>query len=95
MTTLQPVGRPRRRALWIEEALAAEPDAERVEPLVGSHRADVCVVGGGYTGLWTALRLKELEPSLEVVLLEADLCGGGRAVATGGSRSIGGRSCGG
>ena len=84
MTALQPVRRSRRRALWIEEALAAEPDAERVEPLAGAHRADVCVVGGGYTGLWTALRLKELEPSLEVVLLEADLCGGGASGRNGG-----------
>lgn len=84
MTLLQPVRGPRQRALWMADALAAEPNAERVEPLGGAHRADVCIVGGGYTGLWTALRLKELEPSLDVVLLEAGLCGGGASGRNGG-----------
>ncbi len=58
MILLQAVREPRRRALWLEEALAAEPTAEENEPLACAHRADVCVVGGGYTGLCTALRLK-------------------------------------
>ena len=84
MTALQPVHRAPKRSLWLEEALAAEPDAERAEPLSGAHRADVCVVGGGYTGLWTALRLKELDPALDVVLLEADLCGSGASGRNGG-----------
>jgi glycine/D-amino acid oxidase-like deaminating enzyme len=47
-------------------------------------RADVCICGGGYSGLWTAIRLKELEPSLDVVLLEADVCGGGASGRNGG-----------
>ncbi len=38
---------------------------------------DVCIVGGGYSGLWTALELKARDPSLDVVVVEADLCGGG------------------
>ncbi len=62
------------RSLWLQEALADEADAP---PLEGSVRADVCIVGGGYTGLWTAFRLKELQPALDVVLVEADICGGG------------------
>ncbi len=53
-------------------------------PLVGSRRADVCIVGGGFTGLWTALRVKEREPSTEVVLIEADICGGGASGRNGG-----------
>lgn len=84
MSMLQPVLRPRRRPFWLEEALAREPGAERVEPLSGLVKADVCLVGGGYTGLWTALHLKELEPSLDVVLLEADLCGSGASGRNGG-----------
>ena len=84
MTWLQPVHRPPKPALWLEEALRAEPEAERIEPLAGAHRADVCIVGGGYTGLWTALRLKDLEPGLDVVLLEADLCGSGASGRNGG-----------
>ena len=84
MPALQPVHPARRRSLWLEEALALEPDAESVEPLTGSHRADVCIVGGGYTGLWTALRLRELDPTLDILVLEADLCGSGASGRNGG-----------
>ena len=71
------------RSLWLQEALAAEGEATSAE-LREAVRADVCVVGGGYTGLWTALRLRELEPGAAVVLLEADLCGGGPSGRNGG-----------
>jgi glycine/D-amino acid oxidase-like deaminating enzyme len=47
-------------------------------------RADVCVIGGGYTGLWTALALKQREPSAHVVVLEADVCGAGPSGRNGG-----------
>ncbi len=84
MSRLQPVHIPNIRSLWLQEALSQEPDAERVEPLTGAHRTDVCIVGGGYTGLWTALRIKELDPSVEVMLLEADICGAGASGRNGG-----------
>jgi glycine/D-amino acid oxidase-like deaminating enzyme len=84
MSLLQPVKRARRRSLWLQEALAREPEAESVEPLSGGHRTDVCIVGGGYTGLWTALQIKWLDPSVEVMLLEADICGGGASGRNGG-----------
>ena len=50
MSLLQPVTRARRRSHWLQEALEREPEAEMVEPLSGGHRADVCIVGGGYSG---------------------------------------------
>ena len=84
MTMLQPVLRSRNRSLWLQEALEIEPDAERVEALTGQERADVCVVGGGYTGLWTALGIKAADPSVDVVLLEADICGSGASGRNGG-----------
>lgn len=84
MSNLQPVLTPKVRALWLQEALAFEPDADRVEPVAGSHKTDICIVGGGYTGLWTALRLKELDPSVDVMLLEADICGSGASGRNGG-----------
>jgi putative aminophosphonate oxidoreductase len=84
VTRLQPVHPARTRSLWLQEALALESEAERAEPLIGSHRTEVCIVGGGYTGLWTALRIKELDPSVEVMLLEADICGGGASGRNGG-----------
>jgi glycine/D-amino acid oxidase-like deaminating enzyme len=49
--------------------LASQPH-EPDPPLQGVRDADVAIVGAGYTGLWTALRLKELDPSLELALLE-------------------------
>ncbi|HEY1368135.1 MAG TPA: FAD-dependent oxidoreductase [Gaiellaceae bacterium] len=69
------------RSLWLQEALVGAEDAPRLE---GSERADVCIVGGGYTGLWTAIRLKEHDPALDVVLVEADICGGGASGRNGG-----------
>ncbi len=45
------------------------------ESLVGDVRADLVVVGGGYSGLWTALRAKERDPGRDVVLLEAEEVG--------------------
>ncbi len=41
-------------------------------------------MGGGYTGLWTALALAEREPGLDVVVLEADQCGRGPSGRNGG-----------
>jgi glycine/D-amino acid oxidase-like deaminating enzyme len=76
-----------RRSWWLREALAAEPAALGVAaapPLTGRTTADVVIVGGGYTGLWTAYRLTELEPSARIVVLEADICGGGPSGRNGG-----------
>lgn len=44
-------------------------------PLRGDARSDLVVVGGGYSGLWTALLAKEADPGREVVLLEAERIG--------------------
>ncbi len=52
--------------------------------LTGDHRADVVVVGAGFTGLWTALHLTERDPSLDVVVLEAATVGYGASGRNGG-----------
>lgn len=65
---------------WLEEAGAVVPEP----PLAGEATADVAIAGGGYLGLWTALRLKELEPGCDVVLLEAGVCGHGPSGRNGG-----------
>lgn len=70
------------RSFWLEQALAREPAAP--ELLGADTHCDVCIVGGGYTGLWTALRLKEAEPALDVLLIERDLCGSGASGRNGG-----------
>jgi glycine/D-amino acid oxidase-like deaminating enzyme len=62
------------RSLWLQQVLGDEPP---LPPLEGAARADVAIVGGGYVGLWTAVRVKEHDPSCDVVVLEQDVCGGG------------------
>jgi len=73
-----------RTGWWLEEAVSALGPVEPTRPLDGDTTADVVVVGGGYLGLWTAWQLKELEPEIDVVLLEANLCGHGPSGRNGG-----------
>ncbi|MET1059507.1 MAG: FAD-dependent oxidoreductase [Nocardioides sp.] len=58
-------------AYWLEDPARPDP----LPPLTGQHSADLVVVGGGYSGLWTALRSRERHPDRSVVLLEAGRCG--------------------
>lgn len=64
------------QSYWFEDAVAAEA-GDAAPTIEGDIRADVCIVGGGFTGLWTAINLKNKSPSLDVVLLEKDVCGSG------------------
>ncbi|MBS0325045.1 MAG: FAD-dependent oxidoreductase [Proteobacteria bacterium] len=71
------------RVFWFEQAL--QQDREGCAPtLYGDITADVCIVGGGYTGLWTAIQLKQKQPDLDVTIVEADLCGAGASGRNGG-----------
>ncbi|MEV0120666.1 FAD-dependent oxidoreductase [Streptomyces sp. NPDC050703] len=54
------------------------------EPLASDTTADVCVVGGGYTGLWTAYYLKKAAPFLRITVLEQRFCGYGASGRNGG-----------
>jgi glycine/D-amino acid oxidase-like deaminating enzyme len=69
---------------WIEEALAAEGEVREAPALRSDAEADVAVVGGGFTGLWTALALVQLDPQVRVVVLEAKTCGEGPSGRNGG-----------
>jgi glycine/D-amino acid oxidase-like deaminating enzyme len=73
-----------RRAWWLREALAAERPSLLAPSLFGDASADVAIVGGGYTGMWTAYFLGEMAPETRIVLLEADICGGGPSGRNGG-----------
>lgn len=54
------------------------------EPLAGDASADVVIVGGGYTGLWTAYYLKKAAPFLRITVLEQRFCGYGASGRNGG-----------
>ncbi|MEO3766546.1 FAD-dependent oxidoreductase [Streptomyces sp. B5E4] len=59
------------RPYWLDD-----PDRPAALPaLTGAEEADLLVVGGGYSGLWTALLAKERGPGRDVVLIEAAECG--------------------
>jgi glycine/D-amino acid oxidase-like deaminating enzyme len=71
-----------RRSYWLREAGA---DHESPEPsLAGSVDCDVAIVGGGYTGMWTAYALTERAPGVRIAILEQDICGGGPSGRNGG-----------
>ncbi|HOE42888.1 MAG TPA: FAD-dependent oxidoreductase, partial [Rhodoferax sp.] len=70
------------RPFWIEQALFNAGDL--APALQGDIKADICIVGGGYTGLWTAIQTKQQHPALDIVILEGDLCGAGASGRNGG-----------
>ncbi|HEX4830678.1 MAG TPA: FAD-dependent oxidoreductase [Trebonia sp.] len=77
---------------WWWRALGGYP--ARRPSLPGPQEADVCIVGAGYTGLWTAYYLAGVRPDLRVVVLEAAFAGFGASGRNGGwvtAESVGSR----
>lgn len=70
------------RGLWYAQAL--DHDNHVAPSLETDIDADVCIIGGGYLGLWTAIRLKRENAALKVVIVERDLCGSGASGRNGG-----------
>jgi glycine/D-amino acid oxidase-like deaminating enzyme len=66
---------------WMQ---SLEGERRRRPSLDGDLDADVAIVGGGYTGLWTAYYLKRADPSLHVVVLERERVGFGASGRNGG-----------
>ena len=74
------MGSPHTSLWW---ATLAQPPTPRA-PLNGDLDVDVAIVGAGFTGLWTALFLVRLDPSLRVAVLEAGVAGAGASGRNGG-----------
>ncbi len=68
------------RPFWLVRLPTREPEP----PLRGGAEADLCIVGGGFTGLWAALHAKADDPGRDVVLLEAETIGFGASGRNGG-----------
>ncbi len=68
--------------LWWLDSDPLEPESHSA--LIGEVGADLCVVGAGYTGLWTALLAKERDPSRHVVVIEQHETGAGASGRNGG-----------
>ena len=69
------------RSFWLQEIAGDAPEAPALR---GEIKADVAIMGGGFVGLWTAIRIKEHAPACEVAVLEQDICGGGASGRNGG-----------
>lgn len=82
-TLSQPSVAPADPSWWFADAMAQEAGVPPSPSLTGEIAADVAIIGGGYTGLWTALALKARKPSLCVALIEAKLCGSGASGKSG------------
>lgn len=68
-------------SFWLDSV----PDDLAPRPaLDGDVDADVAIVGGGYTGLWTAYYLAVAAPELRIVVLEREICGFGASGRNGG-----------
>jgi glycine/D-amino acid oxidase-like deaminating enzyme len=67
-------------SVWADTA----PSGGARDALDGDTQVDVAIVGGGYTGLWTAYSLRQADPTLRVVVLEADRIGAGASGRNGG-----------
>ncbi|MGR3822516.1 MAG: NAD(P)/FAD-dependent oxidoreductase [Salipiger marinus] len=68
-------------SFWYE-ALGGVPGYRA--PLPGDLEADVCIIGAGYTGLWSAYYLTERDPGLRIVIVEKEFAGFGGSGRNGG-----------
>ncbi len=68
-------------SLWWDSLEAVPPLRPALD---GDRDVDVCIVGGGFTGLWSAYYLLDADPTLRVVILEAERCGFGASGRNGG-----------
>ena len=77
------MGRPdyREESFWMR---SLSDDLSPRPPLESDTAVDVAIVGGGYTGLWTAFYLKHLQPDLRVAIAEAEIAGYGASGRNGG-----------
>ncbi len=71
----------RNRSLWLD----GFPGSLDPRPsLDGDSTVDVAIVGGGYTGLWTAYYLLQLDPTLRILVIEKEIVGFGASGRNGG-----------
>jgi len=68
-------------SLWHD---TAQLDLTPRPPLPGDIEADVAIVGAGYTGLWTAYYLHEVDPALRIAIVEREIAGFGASGRNGG-----------
>ncbi len=68
---------------WFKQALEIENPQPAVA-LADDLETDVLIVGGGFTGMWTAIMLKEQAPEKRITIIDKGLCGSGASGSNGG-----------
>ena len=78
---MSPLQNAREAPLWLD---SFDQSLQGRKPLNGAISVDVAIIGGGYSGLWTAYYLLENDPSLRVLIIEKEFCGYGASGRNGG-----------
>ena len=75
----------RTSSFWLDDLVVSGLDTLSARPaLTADARFDVCIVGGGLTGLWTAYTLAKADPGLRIAVLEREIAGFGASGRNGG-----------
>ena len=75
----------RHSSFWLDDlVLTGRDELAPRSPLAADARFDVCIVGGGLTGLWTAYSLAKADPQLRIAVLEREIAGFGASGRNGG-----------
>jgi glycine/D-amino acid oxidase-like deaminating enzyme len=75
----------RTSSFWLDDLVASGLDTLAARPALSADaRFDVCIVGGGLTGLWTAYSLAKADPGLRIAVLEREIAGFGASGRNGG-----------
>jgi len=72
------------RSWWLQDILSLQRKAENHHRLNSVKTVDVAIIGGGFTGMWTAIALLDRDPTLRVAVLDAYRCGDGASSRNGG-----------
>ncbi len=83
LRSVSPMTDPRAVSFWLD-SLPADHNLTPRQQLPGDVTADVAIVGAGYTGLWTAYYLHQIDPTLRIVVVEAEFAGFGASGRNGG-----------
>ena len=68
---------------WFDQAIAEQGEFN-LPALETDITTDIAIVGGGFTGLWTAIKIKQQSPDTDVVIIDKDRCGQGASGRNGG-----------
>jgi len=72
------------RSWWLNDIQTLQSTSPNHPRLNGTQTADFAIIGGGFTGMWTALALLDRNPTLRIAIVDAFRCGEGASSRNGG-----------